>query len=166
MFTVLSTAWALGSPFKKAKMIAIAVLALAVFSAVSYGVWRVHMAFQHEATDKVVIDAQKDKIKEQKTVIADQTVQAEKTEEGKKAEDVIIVKTDTSKKVVDKKTATTIEQVTQKVDDIKADVKLTSEEKGAQVAQVTIDTLWSSYCDAAGSSASGCASGTAPATTG
>jgi hypothetical protein len=152
----LKLAWTLGDPIKKAKMIAIALLAIALVSAASYGLWRVHMAFQHEATDKVVIDAQKEKIGEQKNVIADQTTQMHHDDESQKVSNTVVSGNIVQKQQNKTKTDQAIQVVKQKVGQVQDNAQLNEEQKTQQIAQIHISSMWEGYCDATDGTGAGC----------
>lgn len=134
---------------------------LLVVGAISYAVYSTYDAFASKRESTVIINAQKEKIAQKDGVIADQTKQAETAQQGKKVEDVLIEKTEIKQKSNNKKTAEVIEKLDHQVDNIQASTDFTPEEKSAAVAQVAIDSVWTSYCIAAGDSAAGCSAGTA-----
>lgn len=142
------------------KLLAVLLLALTV----SYGVYKTYDAFASKREAKVVIDAQKQEIKQEQGIIADQTHQAENRDAGKAAEDKLIVTTTAAHTQIKKKTADVVKKIDQQVTVIQTAPALSPQEKSDQIARVDIDALWSQYCDAA-SNASGCQAPSAAPTT-
>lgn len=147
------------NPLSKFKMVFIALAVISLLAAAGFVGYRIYVAGQND----VLVDTQKQEISRKDGVIADQTKQAENVQEGKKAEDTLIEKIEVKQKSNNKQTAKTVEKLDHQVDVIQTNPDFTPQEKSAAVAQVTIDALWTSYCDAAGGDAAGCSAGTPPA---
>lgn len=150
----------LSKVFLGLKLLAVLLVALVL----GYAVYQTYDAFASRRADAVVIDAQKKEISQDQGVIADQTKQAENRDAGKAAEDKLIVQQDVKHQQIKKKTADVQATVDHQVDVIQKAPELSPQEKSDRIAQVDIDALWGQYCDAAGSSASGCPTA-APSTT-
>lgn len=132
--------------FAKIKTIVMIVLLVALFSAIGYAGYRTYDAFASKREDAVVISNQKQVIVQKDQVINQQTQAADETDQGKKAEDVQIVKLDTTVAKNNKKTAVATTKLNTDVQHIENNVQLTEEQKATEVAQTTIDALWTTYC--------------------
>lgn len=122
------------------------VLVLALLAVVSAAVYRVYDAFASQRENKVVIEHQKETIAQKDAVINEQTNQAMIAEQGKKIEDQLILKLDTTTKVKDKAANKIIQQLDVAIEKISVEPDLTDRKKSDAVAKAVIDAVWQQYC--------------------
>lgn len=133
-------------------LIRLAIIAALICGA-GFAAWHFLSTYTDSKARGVTIEAQKVDLKRKDSVIADQTKQAENRDQGKKAEDGIILKLDTTMKKTDRKTEAVIAEVVKKVEEIQAAPDKTAEEKDKEIATTQITSLWQNFCDSGGESA-------------
>lgn len=138
-----------GNPLVAVLNIVKVVVVLALSIGLGTAIYRVYDTYANARVNQVIVQ-------QQANTIAQQTHRAEQVQEGKLAEDKLILKQDNEIKKINNNTVKVIRDTAAKVITIRDDPTKSAKQKSTEVAQVHITALWDQFCDVSGGADPSC----------